>query len=436
MVSDLGTGIAVGIAPIVIYLMLAKSWARSMVIILGGLFVLGAGSDISASKVIYAALILLACAIATYRLVTNPPSWISTFKPLIGVGVVLVGAMVIASLVSPNPASAETLARQAIFYLLVPAAPLVGLDAGRDLKPRVVYLIIAVVGTVAAIGFATDWLSRRGVSSLDVGRFVLSSLILPAFCFALALVQLACARGMARKLLWLMPTILIPIAMLVTGTRTNLIVLLAIFGVTGATRLHRVRLGQIIFIVTIVAGIGLLLFPIVANAVLSRPDFIQQRLAAAVQVLNGNTAEDQSFSGRSLQYSIAVDLIAKSPLFGYGPGFQAGQTLDTPLLTVAKLGILGTAVLAAFLITCVVVIMKSGKKYGYSVAHTASRGLVLVFLANIPFGTPIEDRGFGFTLILVFMAVSSEVQVRVFPVPQPPLLGSALPRIEVETLLR
>ena len=405
-------GVAVGLAPILLFLIIRLATVRFLVVVVGGLIVLGSSSDLSANKIVYAGLLVLCAAISCVRLVANPPAYAHHFRPLLWVGLGLLSILFLSYLASPAGSDLGTFGRQAIFYLLIVLGPLIGLDAGRDLAPRFTYPLVGVLGVVAAIGFAFDWLDRRGVTALSSGRFILSSLMLPAFAFALALVMVFHAEKRIARILWLVPVVGIPIAMLVTGTRTNLIVFAAVFAVLGLQRRMRVPPLKMIGLIVIGGILGGLVFPVVASIAIAEPDFLQNRLRAALTVLNGQGGADQSYAIRQNAYTVATDLIDRSPVFGMGLGYTIPITLDTPLLSVVRLGWLGTAAVAAFLVAMGVCVWKATRAIGPSPAITAWWGLLLVMMCNIPFGTPLEDRGFGFTLLLATVAIGSGLQAQ------------------------
>jgi hypothetical protein len=410
MARDPWLGAAVGVAPIVIFLIVRNATVRFLVVVVGGLLVLGSSGDLSANKLVYAALLVLCAAISAVRLVINPPAYAHHFRPLLWVGLALLAILFLSYLASPAGADLGTFGRQAIFYLLIVLGPLIGLDAGRDLPPRITYPLVGVLGLVAAVGFAFDWLERRGVTALSSGRFILSSLMLPAFAFSLALVLVFHSPKVRMRLLWMLPVIGIPIAMLVTGTRTNLIVFAGILAVMGKRRSMRVRPLQMLSLLVVGGALGAVLFPIVASVAIADPDFIQSRIRASLTVLSGQGAADQSYAIRANAYQVATQLIDRSPVFGMGLGYTIPITLDTPLLTIVRLGILGTLAVAAFVLTLAWSIRRATVAIGPSPATTAWWGLLLVMLSNIPFGTPLEDRGFGFTLLLAMVAMSSAFQ--------------------------
>ena len=402
-------GVAVGIAPGVVALLIRYSLVRLLSIIGGGLFVLGSSSDVSISKLIYAALVVVCAAISAYRLLREPPAFSEFFRPLIWAGLLMIAAIILGFVGSPLGGDVTTFGRQSLFYVLIALGPVIGLDSGRDLSPNFVYSLIGVIGSFAAIGFALDWLDRRGVTSLDFGRVILSSLVLPALAFGLALALVFHAAGLLQRVFWLLPVLTIPIAMLVTGTRTNLIIFAAIPAVAGRLRDSRVPIGRMILLVTGAGVIGAMIFSVVAATLISDPGFLDSRVRASIAVLSGDGASDQSFALRSAQYDSAWQYISGSPLFGLGLGYFIPITLDTPLLTVVRFGWIGTSTIVVYLGVFSWAVLRTRKQYGTSVAHTAWWAFMLVILLNIPFGTPLEDRGFGFALLLASMAIASAI---------------------------
>ncbi|KRF05103.1 hypothetical protein ASH00_11755 [Arthrobacter sp. Soil782] len=398
-------GLAAGLMPIILVLIVQKSWFRMLLVVVGGLFVFGSSSDVGPAKVLYFAVLLLCAAVSFVRLVKDPPAYLRHFRFLPALGLCFITFMVLSTFA--GSADYITAIRQSVFYFMVPIAPIIGLDVGRDLKPKVVMRWIGVIGTAAAIGFATDWLERRGVSSLSVGKIMLSSLILPALAFSLAFVHVALAKGSAR-FSWAISVVVIPVAMLITGTRTNLVIFLAVLAVIGSAQKFRVPLIRAVVIVGSCVAAAAMLIPILGKYVLNSPEFLESRVEAMNGVLTG-TGADQSLASRSEQYDYAASMIAESPWLGWGAGFVAPMSMDTPLVTIVKLGAIGTMFLVGFLIMTFVGIMRSGRAIGGSPMHTASLGLGVIILANIPFGTPIEDRGFGFTLLLIFTGIASTI---------------------------
>lgn len=399
------TGVAVGIAPILGYLILRFATVRVISVTVGGMLVLGSSSDLGSNKIVYAAVVILCACISGFRLITNPPPYAWVFRPLLWGGLAVVSILLVSYLASPAGSDPGTFGRQSIFYLLIVLGPVIGLDSGRDLKPHAVYALVGLIGVVAAAGFAADWLDRRGVTALPFGRFVLSSLVLPGLAFGLALVMVFHARTLASRLLWLVPVVAIPVAMLVTGTRTNLIIFIAVAVVLGSARKARVSIGRMSVLMLSAGLIGLTLFPIVASVAVADPAFITNRINALISALTG--AGDQSLAFRQEQAITAAQMIDASPFFGYGLGYSVAFTVDSPLLTVLRLGWIGTALVGGFIAALSVSIWRGARAYAPNPATTAWWAFLAICLANLIFGTPLEDRGFGFAILLASMAVAS-----------------------------
>ncbi|MEV8239980.1 O-antigen ligase family protein [Microbacterium testaceum] len=400
-------GLGFGVLPVAAFLLIKFSWVRLVTIVGGGMFVLGSSSDLSAGKIVYAVLISFCALISGWRLIDRPPPFALFFRPLVWWGVAFAFVLFLSYLSSPGGSDFGTFGRQSLFYVLVILGPVVGLDAGRDMKPAVVYSLIGLTGTIAAVGFALDWLDRRGVTALPVGRVVLSSLVLPGFAFGLAIVLFFFSIRLWQRALWLAPLFAIPISMLVTGTRTNLIIFLAAPAVMGRIKNSRIPPIRLIVLIVAAGAVGVVLFPLIATIVIAEPGFIQTRVQAVLLVLSGSAEADQSFAGRTEQYALAAEMISRSPFLGYGLGYPIPFTIDSPLLSVVRLGWLGVATIAGFLAALSMAVWRSARGAGRSPAHTAWWAFVVVILANIPFGTPLEDRGFGFTIMLATMALAS-----------------------------
>lgn len=399
----LGLIVCAGLA--LILAVLASPLARLGTFVLGGLLVLGSSSDLTMSKVAYAGLLVLVCGISLTNLLRQPPAWFTQARWWLWLGVALVGAMVVSTIAAPvsDPAA---VVRQGLFYLLIPIAPLVGVETGRHLSGLATTRFAALCGTLSAIGFGVDWLTRRGVASFDLPYLVLGSTVLAGLGFAVALVMATYTAG-SRRVGWGLIAFIIPTAMLVTGTRSNLVLFVVILGLLGPVAKMRLSPARAVGItISVVAALGVLL-PLAARYVLSDPTFLERRVFAALQVLSGDAAADQSFMYRSMQYAYALQQMDARPWLGSGLGWSPPFAMDTPLLTVVKVGVVGTALVVAYLIASMRVISRLGAMHGHSPMHSAARGVAFMVVALVPFGSPLEDRGLSFALALVFAGVAA-----------------------------
>lgn len=403
----LGLGIiAVAIGGAVV---LASPAARLLVLVFGGLVVLGSSTEVSTAKLIYGAAVLGVAMISIINLLRDPPPWLARTWLWLGLALALAGSMVISTVATPG-SDPTSIIRQGLFYMLIPLAPFIGVETGRELRLATTLWIAGGAGTLTAVGFAVDWLSRRGVAAFNLNFLVLGSTVLAGLGFALTLLIAVSTKG-RQRVLWATMAAIIPVAMLVTGTRTNLMLFVVIVGMLGPLAKYRLHPGRAFAAVILVGAAIIIMLPIAARMLLSDPTFLDKRVFALLEVLSGSAAGDQSFQWRAIQYQYALDQIELRPLLGHGLGWNPPFAMDTPLVTVIKLGIVGTVVLVLFLVTSLLVIEKLAQARGYAPIHAAARGMAVLLVALLPFGSPIEDRGFSFTLALLFAGVAAAANV-------------------------
>lgn len=297
--------------------------------------------------------------------------------------------------------------RDVLPYLMVVLLPIVGLDAAQHMSARALSRLIAIIGVLAAVNLAVTWLGRRGgiESNLQV---LLATGVLSGFalCFALAHV----ARHAPR---WGLAAVVIAGALVLTGSRTNLIVIaaamLGVIGLQSKGRLPAPRaVGFVMAGGAMVAGIVTLASPWLEEG------FLLARYEAMVSVVRGG--QDQSYDFRSLQYAAATDRWEARPWLGGGPGYlyradslfgvnsTAAEraevfTLDTPVVVLAKFGVVGTVLLLAYLIA--VFRGVAACRRGPAPAFTAARAFAFVLVALVPFGASLEDKGASIAIALM-----------------------------------
>ena len=100
--------------------------------------------------------------------------------------------------------------------------------------------------------------------------------------------------------------------------------------------------------------------------------------------------------------------------WGLGPGTSAsvsrvrrrgGFYLDTPLLTLAKFGLVGAIAIAIYLMAVARVVTRSRRLVGYATVYTTARASGFLFLALLPLGQFLEDKGLAFGLGLRLVLV-------------------------------
>lgn len=379
------------------------AWApvRLIAVVLGALLVFQ--SSANGGKVAYIGLAVACCALSGIRLGRDDNPVIRSFRPLLGGSLALAVMLFISSFVSRASGVPTTdWFRDALPYILLVALPVVGIDAGRDLTRKNADRLIAGIGILAAVGFALDWLDRRGVSGLGVGRVVLASAVLPALAFAYALAH---ADAGWRAFRWLLVAATIVALLLITGTRTNIVFLIAVLGVVGLKRKAAINPLRLVLYLTGIVAAVVVVVPILGGYVINDPQFLSSRTEAALAAIHGEAASDQSYQAREHSYVLTRQQFKDHRLLGTGPGFA--ETSDSPWVVPAKFGIVGTVVLMTFFLSIFLSVRKARQASGPLPVYAAARGWALILLALTPFGPWTEDKGMALALTLLTAAVAS-----------------------------
>lgn len=397
--------------------LLSRPLGRLVFVIGGGLAVLQ-GVAVG-PKLAYAAGVAVCLIIAGLRLpaaTEHRPEIRLFFAPLLAASCVM--AVVLAlNFVSASYAGIGTVAwfRDALPYALLPLLPVVGLDAASASAPRNISRLVAIALALAPLAFMTDWLNRRGASNLGVGRIALASYVLCAAAMAFGLSQLA-AGGQRRRPLWLLFSLVPPVALLLTGTRSSLALTAVLFGSFGSPRKYRLPVLRTAAVASFSAFALVLVIPIVGDLITSDSRFYAERFAG-LAVLSERDAlqNDLSFQDRSLAYGVALDLFREAPLRGVGLGYDqalggAVNGFDTPLAALAKMGCLGAIALICYAAAWIVILRRLAALNGPSPAMTAVRAFSFGFLAYLPLASAFEDKGLALSAAMFAAILPQQVQ--------------------------
>jgi O-antigen ligase len=226
------------------------------------------------------------------------------------------------------------------------------------------------------------------------------------------------ATGPNRPVWILLSTVIIAM-MMVSGTRTNLVLLAAAIGIVGSAAKGRVPIYRLVIqmaFLLLLAGVSI---PVLGKLLTDDPQFLSKRISAAAAVMTGKFATDGSFLERAQAYATAKAVFLQSPLVGVGPGhaFTGGlshshysTSLDTPWLVPAKLGLLGVAALIFYLASVLVCMARIRRGAGGMEILTVGRGWFAILLFLTPFGPWVEDRGFALALALFVAALSASAR--------------------------
>ena len=389
----------------------STSRARLYFFVLGGLAVFQLPDSASSIKLAYLGGVALCSVVSVTRVSRVKDPWVKSFRLLIPPGAMVVLVLAIGLTTGISQSDPTDSVRDAIPYLLLLLGPVIGLDAARDMGTRGLYRLTVSVGIVAAVGFSTDWLDRRGVSSLPFGRFLLATFMLGALGFVLALVMASNTSGWSR-LRWIVAACVIPLAYLITGSRSAMVIFAGLMGVMGSSRKARVPIARALSLAVGVAVTIYVIVPPLAQLLISDPRFIDSRIRAAIQFLDGSGG-DLSLQERLQAVAWTNDVFQANLLFGTGPGHRypnGALTLDSPVTLLAKWGLIGGLAFAGFLVAIALVSRRVHRAGTFTPANAVCRGFLFVVLAITPFGGAFEDKGFALAIALLIAILASSAR--------------------------
>ncbi|MEA5456992.1 O-antigen ligase family protein [Sinomonas sp. JGH33] len=421
------------LAAVLAVICLVSSYLRLLVFVGGALAVMQADSSgIGALKPVYFAVIVLAAVAGMLRVHRLPKEIQRAYRPMFVASGVLFGLVAIEAVGSVfGGVDVLRVLRDATTYMMIVAAPWIASDAASTGGAMRARITAAAFCLVAAVGFAVYWLSARGVGTLSIDRLGMFSFVLAGCGFSLGI-----AYGLVRRnVLWLGMGLLSLVCVLVTGTRTGLLVLVALVAMVGSKDARKIPPLRLI---GGLAALGVILAYVLPNAVtsLTSADFFVRRTSSLLSIFSEGISSDQSGVLRLRAYQTTLDVWNAHPLFGVGFGYQfpnpsplqppSDFQLDSPTLVLAKFGIFGTLVLAAAVLLIAIGIARYHIPTGIrSEAQTAGLGLVILCIALAALALPLEDKGFalGLTLILYLLGVEARTASSSGAIPVPHTLG-------------
>lgn len=417
-----------------------------VVFVLGGLLVFQGSDGLDVPKSIYMALTLIAVSSATIRLIREravlrqDPVLMTWLTVGAAFGAVVVVSLPVAMV---GGIALTSWLRDAAPYAMFAIAPLLGVD-GRWLPRRFFVVLLVVGGALAVTSFAVEWTTRRLIVELPIDR-----LVLPTGILASTLLAYAAARSVTdrRYLRWILVAGLVLGTFFVTGTRSTLLLVAVPIAVSvcssgGFRRAVSAVVGTLLvalivpFVFSVVViGVAPLptptpsptLVPTVtagtspgqtagptgqpaAPTPTPKPNPIGDRIDSIGDVI-ADPAGDASLAERIAQTRAAWEVFVSGPLLGTGPGHmidwvsevrgpRSGFNLDTPLIYLAKFGIVGllapSLLLSAFVIT-----IRAGRRRQADTAVATLVGVATVFGIAGLLNSPFEDKGLSFGLVLI-----------------------------------
>lgn len=376
--------------------------ARFAIFVAGGLLVFRGSDQLDIPKLAYLVWVGVSTAIAIARLAAPyDRRRIADIQPLVLASAAAIGALALSLVVAQlRSTSMIDWIRDAAPYGLLAVSPFLAWDGARSRLGSHMEVMAAASGLIASVAFAVEWLGRRGLADLPFATLGSASMMLPALAFTVATAAILSRRP--RRYLWVLIAAAVLALLLVTGTRSALVLLVGPMAMLFA---HGQRLTRVVRL----AGSGLVIGMVVVAlaSLVTQSSFINlaqltDRLGSILS-LGTNLTTDQSYVERATQVGLAFSTLTGSPLVGVGLGYkfewtnQFGQfnstySLDTGLAIAAKFGVSGVALLAIGLGFAVGFYRRLGHRLTEG-ARLSFVGLAAIVIAFLPFGNPFEDKG-------------------------------------------
>jgi O-antigen ligase len=412
------TYVLLALAPFVTWFVWRQAAARMAFVVVGGLLVLVSNTNhLSAPKVAYFAGVALALISILrqrelYADLRRRSTTIRTLAPM----TLALGTLILLSL---PVAHAEHTAlspwlRDASTYGLVAAVPLFIWDFDRNASPRLgrlAIVLLAVGGVLSGLSLIVQWLGARGVMS-RISLHLLPGQLLPG---ALALFLAVRAGSASRGRGWYaVGALAIPLALILTGTRSLLSLLVCVVIVLGSRWKEKRTLllwsGAAVVVLAVVVAV------LVALGHSGHPGLA--RLSHRITSIPHTVAHpnsDASYRERANEWHVAWQTFMAHPIVGAGPGHTftwscrssgcltgtlSRYDLDSPVTFLAKFGLLGIVALV-LVVYGLVRFLRARRRSAPHDAWLAFTWYLVFAVTELPFGWPVEQKDFALGLLLL-----------------------------------
>jgi hypothetical protein len=404
----------ISLSPLLLMFLIAiimSAEVRLLFLVFGSLFVLQSSSEWTTMKSLFVLGLLFITAISLLNLkATFENQRYLRLKPIITVslffGVYVLFIVLVSTFIWNAPLTSAI--RGAYPYLMSAFIPLIALDIANKISKGYALVIFLVSGIVSSIIFSLGWLSNRAyienLNNTEIG--------LLSYMISFALFSYSCAKLFNKgknKILWGFLNVFILSSMLITGNRTGLIIFviplaIVLLGKRGILK----KIGNSILYYVLVVAFGLLGVMAISNLIDSNLNAVIDRFVG----LSKDLSIDQSYLGRYDQTIMAIELFRNSPFIGSGFGVNYYQivsnfytSMDSPLASLAKLGLIGLLFLAAIYFVFIRFLYAEIKVKGKSIELVALFGYIVISSVYAFIGPPLEDKGFSIGLLLILVMV-------------------------------
>ena len=407
--------------------LLVSAHLRIVFVVFGMLLIFGTSEELTPGKFAYLAGFGAAGVGAFFNVQTlaRTPAF-AALKPLVHASIALVGLVLVSFPVAQFQGTPpRDWLRDSAPYVMAALAPLFALDAYASMSKRALERVLVLAGLLGAFSFAATWWERRGIGTLGLDALGLPTLLLGAALFAYAMAVII--QGGPRRGTWLAAGVLTFALLISSGTRTNVILLAAPFAIVfGAARGR----GRRSLRLAVALPVVIVLVAVATQSVLKIADadesIVRERIALLLK--SGDRSSDGSYIERVNSTRAAWDSFTSSPIVGIGPGAPfvwegadgtifTTRSIDTPVLLVARFGLLGLAWAVLYFVSYAVVVRRLARVDPRpTISRLALVGFGAILLANALLLVPFEDKGFTAATLLLFALALRES----FEEPSPP----------------
>jgi O-antigen ligase len=408
------------IAGLIGLLLLVDGRARAVFLIGGGLMTLQSSQELDLLKLAY--LVGVGVSFGGALLQLRQPRHVQAYQfamPLLRASVVFTGLVFLSFFVAHlNDATMTAWLRGAAPYLLFASVPVFAVDVESSFSSRAMKAVLVIGGVVAASSFTVEWLERRNIAELPISRLAFPSFLLAAALFAYGLS--ASLRASTQRLIWVLLASFVFTSLLMTGTRTTLVLLAAPLGIALAGwRYLGIGWLRLAVLGPAAVAVAFFVFQSAGNFV----DADTEAVGARLQLLRGDISSDQSYLERVTQSEVVWSFFREHPALGVGPGqeFEWRDTSgslhvtlspDTPLSFLAKFGLLGLGALVSVVVGYASFFASLGRTARASLAHLALSGFAAIVLIFTVLVSPFEDKGFSLALVILVALALREMRDR------------------------
>jgi hypothetical protein len=408
--------------------------ARAAIVLVGYLFLfqspnVGTGTKI-AFVAIAAFLAVLSAQATSRRMFTLLPGVVWSVRSLRNAAWLMVAFILVQPLsLFAGGVSVTDWTRDALNYAMLPVMLAIGIDWGTAASRRVVTTTTIVVGILGGVSYSVTWLGRRGSEGLAVEQFGLASsfIVFGGVCLCLAIF----VSSQKAKPLYLVFALVQLGLVALSGGRTVLgysvgviVIAMIISPVSVPKKIARAAVAGTAVVVayTLMINVSTAFGGGVAAG---RVSWFSRLADEGV----GAILNDGSGIERARAYSWLSGIWELHPLLGQGLGHSfpsvttglpnpGSFTLDSPVVALAKFGILGTLVLVVVLILIARGVRGSRRLETHDAQTVRIFGILTVCLTLLLLfnGFPLENRGF---VVFVLLASASSLSISSAPLAEP-----------------